>query len=462
MQVNLVIPGPEQPLVDGIEAVFRKGMLSLFSQSNRTLTHTEHTHDIVGIPCFGPSAKAAAMEGSKTFSKEFMSRHGIPTAAYQNFSDYPAALAYVESINHDIVIKASGLAAGKGVLIPTTKAEAIQGLKDIMVAKEFGSAGEQVVIEEFMTGQELSILAFSDGYTVLALPAAQDHKRIGDGDTGLNTGGMGAYSPAPCAGKEMEDEIMRTIVQPTIDGMRKEGTAEFLSSLRISFVAQNTRLLKRSGIPFVGILFTGVMLTPSGPKCLEYNVRFGDPETEALLPLLSAETDLAEIFLVRWIGYQGDRSHADLSFNIQACVEHRLDSIKLVMKEEFAATVVLASKGYPGDYVKGIEITIGALPSSECIPSIVAIRINAIKIAAFLFIISDVNVFHAGTIIKDGKLVTAGGRVLAVTATAPTLKDAVKLAYEGVGRVHFDGMVYRKDIAYRFALSLSFPFRFSF
>jgi phosphoribosylamine--glycine ligase/phosphoribosylformylglycinamidine cyclo-ligase len=163
------------------------------------------------------------MEGSKTFSKEFMSRHNIPTAAYQNFSDYPAALAYINSIDHPIVIKASGLAAGKGVLIPTTKQEAIQGLQDIMISKEFGSAGEEIVIEEFMTGQELSVLAFSDGYTVLALPAAQDHKRIGEGDTGLNTGGMGAYSPAPCAGKEMEDEIMRTIVQPTIDGMRREG-----------------------------------------------------------------------------------------------------------------------------------------------------------------------------------------------------------------------------------------------
>ena len=176
-----------------------------------------------GIPVFGPTANAAAMEGSKTFSKSFMSRHNIPTAAYENFSSYDAAHAYLKSISHPIVIKASGLAGGKGVLIPSTTEEAIQGLQDLMVSKEFGQAGEEVVIEEFMTGQELSILAFSDGYTVLALPGAQDHKRIGEGDTGLNTGGMGAYAPAPCATKEIEEEIMRTIVRPTIAGMRKEG-----------------------------------------------------------------------------------------------------------------------------------------------------------------------------------------------------------------------------------------------
>lgn len=177
----------------------------------------------VGIPVFGPSPRAAAMEGSKTYSKDFMSRHNIPTAAYQNFTDYDAALAYVKSVDHPVVIKASGLASGKGVILPATTEEAVEGLKSIMVSKDFGSAGEEVVVEEFLTGQELSILAFSDGYTVLAMPGAQDHKRIGDGDTGPNTGGMGAYSPAPCASKEMEEEIMRTIVQPTIDGMRKDG-----------------------------------------------------------------------------------------------------------------------------------------------------------------------------------------------------------------------------------------------
>jgi len=320
------------------------------------------------------------MEGSKTFSKDFMARHNIPTAAYENFRDYDAALAYVKSVSHPIVIKASGLAAGKGVVIPTSQEEAIAALKDIMVDNSFGSAGDEVVIEEFLTGQELSNLAFSDGYTALCLPGAQDHKRIGEGDTGPNTGGMGTYSPAPCATAEVEEEIFRTIVQPTIDGMRKDG------------------------MPFVGCLFTGVMLTPNGIKVLEYNVRFGDPETQSLMALLSSETDLAEILL--------------------ACVERRLDCVKLATKNEFAVSVVLASEGYPGSYPKGREITIGALPA-------------------------NVNVFHAGTSLKNGKVVTSGGRVLAVTATADSLVKAQALAYEGVAAVHFEGAVFRKDIAYR-------------
>ncbi|KAM0788795.1 Bifunctional purine biosynthetic protein ADE5,7 [Microbotryomycetes sp. NB124-2] len=354
--VNLVVIGPEQPLVDGLEGPFRK----------------------VGIPVFGPTKQAAQMEGSKAFSKDFMARHSIPTAEYRNFTDHAQAVEYVKSVKHNVVIKASGLAAGKGVIIPETTEEALAALKDVMVSKEFGTAGEEVVVEEFLTGQEISILAFSDGYTALALPGAQDHKRIGEGDTGLNTGGMGTYSPAPCAPKEVEQQIMRTIVQPTINGMRKDG------------------------IPFVGMLFVGIMLTPNGPKTLEYNVRFGDPETESLLSLL--KSDLAEILL--------------------ACVERRLDSVQFEMKDEAAVTVVLASKGYPGSYPKGIEITFDALPQ-------------------------NVTVFHAGTALKDGKLVTSGGRVLAVTATAPTLKQAQALAYEGVKSVHFDGMTFRKDIAYR-------------
>ncbi|GAA5872176.1 hypothetical protein JCM1840_006343 [Sporobolomyces johnsonii] len=357
--VNLVIPGPEQPLVDGIEGAFRQ----------------------VGIPVFGPSVRAAAMEGSKTFSKVFMSRHDIPTAAFRNFTDYEAALEYVQAVDHPIVIKASGLAAGKGVIIPETKEEAVAGLKDIMVSKEFGRAGEEVVVEEFLTGQELSILAFSDGYTALALPGAQDHKRIGEGDTGPNTGGMGTYSPAPCATKEVEAEIMRTVVQPTIDGMRKDG------------------------IPFVGMLFVGVMLTPNGPKVLEYNVRFGDPETQSLMALLSDDTDLAELML--------------------ACVERRLDCVKFEMKKEAAVTVVLAAKGYPGKYPKGDVITFDPLPE-------------------------NVHVFHAGTVsTPEGQILTNGGRVLAVTATAPTLKEAQALAYKGVDCVHFEGKTFRKDIAYR-------------
>ncbi|CDH54584.1 aminoimidazole ribonucleotide synthetase [Lichtheimia corymbifera JMRC:FSU:9682] len=356
--VNLVIPGPEQPSVEGIQAVFKK----------------------IGIPCFGPSPKAAMMEGSKTFSKDFMKKHNIPTAAYENFTDYAKAKAYLESINHRVVLKASGLAAGKGVLIPTTKEESLAGLKSIMDDKEFGDAGNEVVIEEYLEGQELSVLAFSDGYTVIPLPPLQDHKRAYDGDEGPNTGGMGVYAPTPISTPELMETVKRTILQPTIDGMRHDG------------------------YPFVGMLFTGLMLTASGPKVLEYNVRFGDPETEVALPLLGDDSDLAEIML--------------------ACAEGRLDAVTITSKQAYGATVIIASGGYPGSYPKGKEITIGELPK-------------------------DVMVFHAGTALKDGKLVTAGGRVLAVSAIGTTLREAVDKAYEGVKCIHFDGMMYRKDIAHR-------------
>lgn len=239
------------------------------------------------------------MEGSKAFSKDFMARHSIPTSEYRNFTSHSEAVSYVQSVSHNVVLKASGLAAGKGVIIPQSKEEALEGLKDIMVSREFGTAGDEVVVEEFMTGQELSILAFSDGYTALALPAAQDHKRIGEGDTGLNTGGMGTYSPAPCATKEIEEQIMRTIVQPTVDGMRQDGmcaSPRFFPLRQLTFA---NCLPVFSGIPFVGMLFTGIMLTPTGPKVLEYNVRFGDPETQSLMALLSDDTDLADLMMVR-------------------------------------------------------------------------------------------------------------------------------------------------------------------
>ena len=356
--VNLVVPGPEQPLVDGIETYFRK----------------------VGIPTFGPSVKAAAMEGSKTFSKDFMAKHNIPTAAFGNFTDFDEAKKYVDSVDHNVVIKASGLAAGKGVLIPQTKEEAYAALKEVMQDKAFGEAGDEVVVEEFLEGDELSILAFSDGYTVIDLPPAQDHKRIGDGDTGLNTGGMGAYAPAPIGTPALLKEIRETILQPTIDGMR------------------------RDGFPFVGILFTGIMLTKTGPKVLEYNVRFGDPETQTVLPLLSKDTDLAQIFL--------------------ACAEGRLDSVNIKIDPGFAATVVMSAGGYPESYKKGDVITIGEVADNTYI-------------------------FHAGTAVKDGKIVTAGGRVIASSATAPTLEEAVKKAYAGVEQVSFEGKYFRKDIAHR-------------
>lgn len=237
------------------------------------------------------------MEGSKTFSKVFMSRHEIPTAQYRNFTEFDAALKYLDEVDHQVVIKASGLAAGKGVVIPATKEDAVAGLRDMMVSREFGRAGDEVVIEERLEGQEISILAFSDGYTALALPGAQDHKRIGEGDTGPNTGGMGTYSPAPCSTRQVEDEIMKTIVQPTIDGMRKDGPSLSLEGVaRAEFFFSLTRA--PIGIPFVGMLFVGVMLTANGPKVLEYNVRFGDPETQSLMALLSDDTDLAEIMMV--------------------------------------------------------------------------------------------------------------------------------------------------------------------
>ncbi|KAI0322163.1 aminoimidazole ribonucleotide synthetase [Amylostereum chailletii] len=358
-RIDLVVPGPEQPLVDGVESYFRK----------------------VGIPVFGPSQLAARMEGSKAFSKAFMDRHSIPTAAFRTFpaSQFNEAVEYVKTCGHPVVLKASGLAAGKGVLIPETTEEAIAGLKEIMVDNVFGSAGSEVVVEELLVGPELSVLAFSDGYTIVPLPAAQDHKRIGEGDTGLNTGGMGAYAPAPVATPAVMEQIMKQSLQPTIDGMRREG------------------------YPFVGLLFTGFMLTESGPKVLEYNVRFGDPETEALMMLLSDETDLAAIFL--------------------ACVEHRLDSVSINVRPGFAVSVVLASQGYPGTYPKGKTITIRDVPS-------------------------NVVVFHAGTTKLDNTVQTSGGRVIAVSAYAPTLEEALRAVYAGVDQVNFEGKTFRRDIAH--------------
>ena len=356
--VNLVVPGPEAPLVDGIEGYFRA----------------------VGIRCYGPSKLAARMEGSKTFSKDFMRKHNIPTAAYKNFSDYELAKKYLDSIGHNVVLKASGLAAGKGVIIPTTKREAQDALKEIMLNKEFGSAGDEVVIEELLEGDELSILSFSDGYTIRSLPPAQDHKRIYDGDQGPNTGGMGCYAPTHIATKELIAEIEQKILQPTIDGMRKEH------------------------FPFVGTLFTGLKITKDGPKCLEYNVRFGDPETQTLLPLMSKDTDLAEIMI--------------------ACTEGWLDALSIKVDAKFSATVVVAAGGYPNSYEKGTPMKVDSPPAGT-------------------------NIFHAGTVVKDGQLQTSGGRVVAAQATAETLQQAVEKAYIGVEVITFDKMFYRKDIAHR-------------
>lgn len=356
-QIDLAIPGPEQPLVEGISSFFSK----------------------VGIPVFGPSEKAAKMEGSKTFSKDFMKKHNIPTAQFVNFKSFKKASEYLKTVGHKVVIKADGLAAGKGVLMPESKEEAQRGLEDMMQHRAFGSAGDEIVIEERLEGDELSILALSDGYTIVDLPPAQDHKRINNGDTGLNTGGMGAYAPAPVATPAVLDEIRSTILEPTIRGMRKDG------------------------IPFCGVLFVGIMLTKKGPKVLEYNVRFGDPETQTVLGLL--KSDLAEIML--------------------ATTEHRLDAISIEISSGYGATIVLAAGGYPESYRTGDKISYSELPS-------------------------NVEVFHAGTArFANGTFSTAGGRVLAVTAWADTLRGAVDLAYRGVDKVHFEGRHFRTDIAHR-------------
>ena len=356
--LNLVVVGPEQPLVEGIEGFFRS----------------------VGIPVFGPSAKAAQMEGSKTFSKDFMNRHGIPTAAYQNFTEHHKAREYVEHVKHNVVIKASGLAAGKGVIIPSSKQEAYDALETIMIKKEFKDAGDEVVVEEFLEGEELSVLTFCDGYTIRSLPPAQDHKRALDGDQGPNTGGMGAYAPTHLATPELVASIDRDIVQPTIDAMRDEG------------------------MPFRGILFTGLMITKDGPKVLEYNVRGGDPETQTLLPLLSDDTDLAKVML--------------------ACAEGWLTGATLKIKPGAAATVVACAEGYPGSYAKNRQMHVHK-PAT------------------------DTYIFQAGTIRDDKGLWSVGGRVIAATATGANLEEAVAKAYKGIDNIKFQGMQFRKDIAHR-------------
>ncbi|KAL9014102.1 MAG: hypothetical protein Q9173_001227 [Seirophora scorigena] len=358
--VDLVVVGPEVPLVAGIVDLFESA----------------------GRQCFGPKA-AARMEGSKTFAKDFMTRHRIPTARYRNFDDYAEARDYLESVDYDVVIKAAGLAAGKGVILPSSdsKQPMHDALRATMVDRQFGSAGTEVVIEEYLEGQELSFLSFVDGYTVKSLIPAQDHKQVFDHDQGPNTGGMGCYAPTPIASEQLIEEVHRTILQPTVDGMRKER------------------------MPFKGLLFTGIMVTRDGPKVLEYNVRFGDPETQTLLPLLDG--DLAEIML--------------------ACTNGYLDAVDVKCKPGSCVTVVGAAGGYPGSYSKGDPITIDA-DACEA---------------------EDTHIFHAGTSLASGTLATAGGRVIAATAVAPDLETALSKAYNTMSKIHFESMHYRKDIAHR-------------
>ena len=332
-----------------------------------------------GIPCFGPDAKAARIEASKVFAKNLMKKHGIPTARYEVFDNPARALAYLKTASFPIVIKADGLALGKGVLIPQTLAEAEAAVKSIMEDRAFGDSGKEIVVEEFLTGPEVSVLTFTDSTAIVPMVSSMDHKRAGDGDTGLNTGGMGTVAPNPCYTPEIAVECMETIFLPTLAAMRAEGC------------------------PFKGCLYFGLMLTPDGPRVIEYNCRFGDPETQVVLPLL--KTDLLTI--------------------LRAVEDETLGSLQVEWSGGAAACVILASGGYPGSYEKGKAIAVpGDLPA-------------------------NVTVYHAGDKLEDGRLVTSGGRVLGVAAAGETLRDALRDAYAAAERVEFDGKYMRRDIGQR-------------
>ena len=356
--IGLVVVGPEVPLVNGVVDALTAA----------------------GIKAFGPTKKAAELEGSKVYAKVVMRRYRIPTARSEVFGDPSRAHVYVRQMRQPFAIKADGLAAGKGVILTKTVDEAIEAIDLLMKEKAFGDAGNRVVIEEFMEGEEASVLAFTDGETIVAMPASQDHKRVNDGDEGLNTGGMGAYAPAPVMTPELSERVMEEILKPTIEGMKKEGR------------------------PYKGCLYAGLMITAKGPKVVEFNARFGDPETQVVLPLL--KSDLVEVML--------------------ACVDGKLAETKIEWSDEAAVSVVMASGGYPGDYEKGKAIQ--GVKDAEAAGTLV---------------------FHAGTAEKDGGLVTAGGRVLNVVGVAKDIPEAVKKSYAGVEKISFEGMHYRKDIAHR-------------
>lgn len=330
-----------------------------------------------GIPCFGPRKNAAIIEGSKVFSKDLMKKYGIPTAQYEVFSDAEKALKYIETCPVPTVVKADGLALGKGVIIAMTREEAKDAVVSIMKDKQFGKSGDSIVIEEFLTGPEVSVLSFTDGKTVVPMVSSMDHKRAGDNDTGLNTGGMGTVAPNPYYTKEIAKECMEKIFIPTIKAMNKEGRT------------------------FKGCLYFGLMITENGPKVIEYNCRFGDPETQVVLPLL--ESDLLTV--------------------MQAVTNETLGECEVKFADKNACCVIMASNGYPVKYEKGFEITI---PDEL-----------------------DKNVFVAGAKLSDGKLITSGGRVLGVTTVKDTLADAVKASYEAVDKIHFDNAYYRHDIGQR-------------
>ena len=355
-KIDLTIVGPDDPLVGGIVDVFE----------NR------------GLRVFGPRKNAAIIEGSKAFSKDLMKKYNIPSASYETFDHPSQAVAYLKDSTYPIVLKADGLALGKGVLICNTHQEAIEGVKQIMEDKQFGSAGDRLVIEEFMTGREVSVLAFCDGTHIAPMTSAQDHKRAKDGDLGLNTGGMGTFSPSPFYTKEVDEFCKNNIYQATMDAMKAEGRE------------------------FVGILFVGLMLTHEGPKVLEYNARFGDPETQVVLPRM--KNDIVEVF--------------------EACLDKTLDQITLEFEDNAAVCVVLASFGYPESYVKGLPISgLEAFRGKE-----------------------DYYAFHAGTKKSGDEIITNGGRVLGITATGKDLKEARSKAYEATEWVDYANKYMRNDI----------------
>lgn len=357
--IGLTIVGPEVPLVLGVVDAFRAA----------------------GLRCFGPTRSAAQLEGSKAFTKDFLARHKIPTAAYGNFTDVEQALTYLQQKGAPIVIKADGLAAGKGVIVAMTLAEAEAAVRDMLAGNVFGSAGSRVVIEEFLDGEEASFICMVDGTHILPMATSQDHKRIGDGDTGPNTGGMGAYSPAPVVTPAIHDRIMREVIEPTVRGMAAEGN------------------------PYTGFLYAGLMIMADGsPKVIEYNCRFGDPETQPIMMRLKS----------------------DLVSLCDAALDGKLNTVTAEWDSRAAVGVVLAAHGYPNDYRKG-DVIMG-LPTTE---------------------LTDRKVFHAGTAEKNGHIVTNGGRVLCAVALGDTVSAAQRKAYELAQQISWDGIYYRKDIAYR-------------
>jgi len=362
--IDLTVVGPEVPLVNGIVDEFEKE----------------------GLKIFGPNKECARFEGSKAFSKDFMIRHNIPTAKYKQYTNLDEAINEIDSFGYPVVIKADGLAAGKGVVIPQNREDAIATLKEMMSDKKFGSSGEKVVVEEFLSGIETSILAFVDNNTIVPMVSAKDHKKVYNFEKGPNTGGMGTFSPSEIYTDELSKEIKKQILNKTLDGFKKDN------------------------LNYKGILFVGLMITEDGPKVLEYNVRFGDPETQSVLFRL--DTDLHKI--------------------MEAVLENRLKDIEINYKKEEVVCVMLTSGGYPEDYEKGKVIT-GIENLDE-----------------------DIVVFHSGTKIVDGNLVTNGGRVIGITASADSVEEAAKKVYKNIEKINFEGMHYRTDIGMQLSKELSF------